>query len=57
MDTIITTLTTGVQGVFSIAGQGFSFITDNPLCMFMVSISFAGVALGFVKRAFRTARK
>ena len=57
MDTIITTLTTGVQGVFSIAGEGFSFITDNPLCMFLVSISFAGVALGFVKRAFRTARK
>lgn len=57
MDAIITTLTTGVGGVFKIAGQGFDFITSNDLCMFMVAISFAGVALGFVKRAFRTARK
>lgn len=57
MEAIINTLTTGVTGVFTIAGQGFNFITSNDLCMFMVSISFAGVALGFVKRAFRTARK
>lgn len=57
MDGIISTLTTGVTGVFKIAGQGFDFITGNDLCMFMVAISFAGVALGFVKRAFRTARK
>lgn len=57
MEAIISTLTQGVTGVFSIAGQGFNFITGNDLCMFMVAISFAGVALGFVKRAFRTARK
>lgn len=57
MTGIITTLTEGVKGVFSIAGEGFNFITGNDLCMFMVAISFAGVALGFVKRAFRTARK
>lgn len=57
MEAIITTLTTGVKGVFSIAAEGFDFITANDLCMFMVSISFAGVALGFVKRAFKTARK
>lgn len=57
MESIIKTLTTGVKGVFDIAGQGFQFITANDLCMFMVSISFAGMALGFVKRAFRTARK
>ena len=57
MEEIITTLTTGVKGVFAIAGEGFSFITTSDLCMFMVAISFAGVALGFVKRAFKTARK
>lgn len=57
MTDIITTLTEGVKGVFTIAGEGFGFITSNDLCMFMVAISFAGVALGFVKRAFRTARK
>lgn len=57
MTDIITKLTTGVEGVFTIAGQGFNFITGNDLCMFMVAISFAGVALGFVKRAFKTARK
>lgn len=57
MEAIITTLTQGVTGVFSIAGQAFDFITGNDLCMFMVAISFAGASLGFVKRAFRTARK
>jgi len=57
MTEIITTLTEGVKGVFTIAGEGFNFITGNDLCMFMVAISFAGCALGFVKRAFRTARK
>lgn len=57
MEGIISILTQGVTGVFKIAAQGFDFITGNDLCMFMVCISFAGVALGFVKRAFRTARK
>ena len=57
MTDIVTTLTEGVKGVFTIAGEGFTFITSNDLCMFMVAISFAGVALGFVGRAFRTARK
>lgn len=48
---------TGVGGVFSMSKSGFDFITKNDLCMFMVSISFAGIALGFVKRAFKTAKK
>lgn len=54
---ITSTLSTGVGGAFKIAAKGFDFITSNDLCMFMVSISFAGVALGFVSRAFKTARK
>lgn len=54
---IISTLTAGVGGVFKIAGSGFTFITGNALTMFMVSISFAGIAVAFVGRAFKTARK
>ena len=34
-----------------------STLTQGVTGVFMVCISFAGVALGFVKRAFRTARK
>lgn len=53
---IITEVKTGVSGVLSIAAEGFNFIVGNPLCMFMLSLSFAGAALGFVKRAFKTSR-
>lgn len=54
---IITDVGTGVGGVFSISKSGFDFLTGNNLTMFILSISFAGVALGFVARAFRTSRK
>lgn len=57
MSGIIGNVSTGVKGVFGIAKGGFDFILKNALCMFMVSISFAGVALGFVARSFRTSRK
>lgn len=50
-------ISSGVQGVFKIAGHGFNFIVENPLCMLMVCLSFAGAGLGFVGRAFKTARK
>lgn len=53
---IVTEVKTGVSGVLDIAGEGFEFIVNNPLCMFMLSLSFAGAALGFVKRAFKTSR-
>lgn len=53
---IITEVKTGVSGVLEIAGEGFEFIVHNPLCLFMLSLSFAGAALGFVKRAFKTSR-
>lgn len=54
---IISDVGTGVGGVFSISKSGFDFLTGNNLTMFILSISFAGVALGFVARAFRTSRK
>lgn len=50
-------IASNVGNIFQIATSGFNFIVENPLCMFMVAISFAGVALGLVKRAFKTARK
>lgn len=53
---IITEVKMGVSGVLEIAGEGFEFIVHNPLCLFMLSLSFAGAALGFVKRAFKTSR-
>lgn len=57
LDGVVDTMTSSVKGVFSIAGAGFDFLTSNDLCMFMISISFAGVALSFVRRSFKTARK
>lgn len=57
VESIIATLTTGVKGIYSIAGEGFNFIVDNPLCILMVALSFAGAGLGFVGRAFKTARR
>lgn len=57
MSGIIRTVSSGVKGTFGIAKGGFDFILKNALCMFMVSISFAGVAIGFVARAMKTSRK
>lgn len=57
MSGIIGTVSSGVKGTFGIAKGGFDFILKNALCMFMVSISFAGVAIGFVARAMKTSRK
>lgn len=54
---IISDVSTGVGGVFSMSKSGFDFITGNDLCMFMVAISFAGVGLGLIGRAFKTSRK
>lgn len=54
---IITNLTEGVKGVYGLAGEGFNFIANNPLCMIMVSLSFAGAGLGLVGRAFKTSRR
>lgn len=53
----LTELTTAVGGIFSLAGEGFNFITNNGLCMIMVGLSFAGAALGLVGRAFRVSRR
>ena len=57
IDSIITTLTTGVKGIYSVASSGFEFIAGNPLCMLMVALSFAGAGLGLVGRAFKTSRR
>lgn len=57
LEGVILCLTDGVKGVFSIIAAGFDFITSNALCMFIISISFAGVAFAFVKCGMRTARK
>ncbi len=57
MDGIITNLTTAVKGVYGIAGEGFNFIANNPLCLVMVGLSFAGAGLGLVGRAFKTSRR
>lgn len=54
---IITDVSTGVGGVFSMSKSGFDFLTGNDLCMFMIAISFAGVGLGLIGRAFKTSRK
>lgn len=57
MSGIIGDVSTGVGGVFSMSKSGFDFITGNDICMFMVAISFAGVGLGLIGRAFKTSRK
>lgn len=54
---VITNLTEGVKGVYGLAAEGFKFIADNPLCMVMVALSFAGAGLGLVGRAFKTSRR
>lgn len=56
-DGVISTVATGVGGVFDMSGSAFDFLTSNDLCMFMLSISFAGIAVAFVGRSFKTARK
>lgn len=47
----------GVKGIYGIASEGFNFIANNPLCVLMVSLAFAGAGLGLVARAFKTARR
>lgn len=54
---IVNTVSTGVKGVFDMASEAFQFLTSNDLCMFMFSITFAGIAIAFVGRSFKTARK
>lgn len=56
IDGIISVISADVKGVFSLISAGFSFITSNDLCMFIISISFAGVSLAFVRRCFHVAR-
>lgn len=56
-DGVISTVAAGVGGVFDMSGSAFDFLTSNDLCMFMMSISFAGIAVAFVGRSFKTARK
>lgn len=57
LDGVISTVATGVGGVFDMSGSAFDFLTSNDLCMFMLSITFAGIAVAFVGRSFKTARK
>ena len=57
MDGIITSITTAVRGIYGIAAEGFNFIADNPLCMVMVGLYFAGAGLGLVGRAVKTSRR
>ncbi|MBP0983696.1 MAG: hypothetical protein J6A19_08220 [Oscillospiraceae bacterium] len=54
---IISDVGTGVKGVFDMSQSGFNFITGNLICMLMVSVTLAGVGIGLIARAFKTARK
>lgn len=57
MEDIVTTVSVGVKGVFDMAAEAFLFLTANDLCMFMIAVTFGGVAVAFVGRSFKTARK
>lgn len=57
MSGIISDVGTGVKGVFDMSQAGFNFITGNLICMLMVSVTLAGVGIGLIARAFKTARK
>lgn len=57
ISSIIDVVTVGVSGVFSMAGSAFNFLFSNPLCAFMMCVGFAGVALGFVRRALRVSKR
>lgn len=54
---IVSDVGTGVKGVFDMSQAGFNFITGNLICMLMVSVTLAGVGIGLIARAFKTARK
>ncbi len=54
---IITLVKTGVSGVFDISSSAFGFLMDNPLCAFMVCVGFGSVALSFVRKAIRIAKR
>jgi len=55
MEEIITTVSAGVKGVYTMSAEAFVFLTSNDLCMFMISVTFAGVSIAFVRRSFKTA--
>ena len=55
--TILQQITEGVKGIYGLASEGFNFIANNPLCVLMCCLSFAGAGLGLVGRAFKTARR
>lgn len=57
MEGIITNVSVGVKGVFDMAAEAFLFLTSNDLCMFMIAVTFGGIAIAFVGRSFKTARK
>lgn len=57
MEDIVTTVSVGVKGVFDMAAEAFLFLTSNDICMFMIAVTFGGIALAFVGRSFKTARK
>ena len=54
---IVETTLTGVRGVFDMAAEAFLFLTSNDMCMFMIAVTFGGIAIAFVGRSFKTARK
>lgn len=54
---LIGSIKDGVKGIYGLAAEGFNFIVNNPLCLLMVCLSFAGAGLGLVGRAFKTARR
>lgn len=57
VNSIIALVKTGVAGVFEISSSAFGFMMDNPLCAFMTCVGFAGVGLGFVRRALKIAKR
>ncbi len=57
MEDIVSTVSVGVKGVFDMAAEAFLFLTSNDICMFMIAVTFGGIAIAFVGRSFKTARK
>lgn len=58
LSTILNNVGTGVSGIFdNIVVHGLNVIVTNPVAFLMLCLSFAGAALGFAGRIFRTARK
>lgn len=57
LKSIIPVIKDAVTGVFEIAGSGFNFLFQNPLCAFMIGSGFAFSALGLVRKALKTAKR